>query len=121
MYRDSVKLDWLTKVVEELGYVLVSKDDAEEREGRMAKRHAGPVSKREHSGSRVRLAMPSEVPATPENQLRMLDTSQTPKARKMKGKRVAAQPRPLCSRSHSLSSQPSDLSDVPDVDMAEVK
>ncbi|KAI9437074.1 hypothetical protein BJY52DRAFT_1230250 [Lactarius psammicola] len=66
-YRDSVKLDWLTKAAEELGYILVSKDDAEEREGRTAKCHAGPV-----------------VPATPENQLKKLDTLQTPKARKTK-------------------------------------
>ncbi|KAI9445830.1 hypothetical protein BJY52DRAFT_1193975 [Lactarius psammicola] len=42
-YRDSVKLDWLTKVAEELGFVLISKDDAEERKGWSAKCHAGPV------------------------------------------------------------------------------
>ncbi|KAI9452699.1 hypothetical protein BJY52DRAFT_1225996 [Lactarius psammicola] len=103
-YRDSVKLDWLTKAAEELGYVLISKDDAEEREGRTAS-----------------IVTPSEVPATPENRPRLLDTSQTPKARKTKGKRVAALPRPIRSRSHSLSSQPSDLSDVPDVDMTDIK
>ncbi|KAI9454343.1 hypothetical protein BJY52DRAFT_1225141 [Lactarius psammicola] len=79
-YRDSVKLDWLIKAAEELGYVLVSKDDAEEREGRMAKRHAGPFGKRDCLSSRAGHATPSEVPATPENQLRKLDTSQTPKA-----------------------------------------
>ncbi|KAI9449191.1 hypothetical protein BJY52DRAFT_1192811 [Lactarius psammicola] len=121
-YRDSVKLDWLTKVAEELGYVLVSKDDAEEREGRTAKRHAGPVGKREHSGSRVSIATPSDVPATPENQPRLLDTSRTPTARKKtKGKRVLALPRPPRSRAHSISSQPSDLSDAPDVDMSDIK
>ncbi|KAI9444449.1 hypothetical protein BJY52DRAFT_1194295 [Lactarius psammicola] len=120
-YRDSVKLDWLTKAAEELGYTLISKDDAEEREGRTAKRHAGPVGKRDRSGSRVSLATPSEVPATPVNQPRLLDTSRTPKARKTKGKRVQAQPRPLRSRSNSISSQPSDLSDVPDVDMTDIK
>ncbi|KAI9449122.1 hypothetical protein BJY52DRAFT_1227940 [Lactarius psammicola] len=120
-YRDSVKLDWLTKAAEELGYTLISKDDAEECEGRMAKRRAGPIGKHERSGSRASIATPSEVPATPENQLRLLDTSWTPKACKTKGKRVLAQPRPLRSRSHSLSSQPSDLSDAPDVDMAEIK
>ncbi|KAI9444351.1 hypothetical protein BJY52DRAFT_1194440 [Lactarius psammicola] len=119
-YRDSVKLEWLSKAAEELGYVLVSKDDAEEREGRQAKRHAGPTGKRERSASRASLATPGEVPVTPENRPRPLDTSQTPKARKTKGKRVAAQPRPLRSRSQSLSSQPSDLSDVPDVDMPDV-
>ncbi|KAI9452720.1 hypothetical protein BJY52DRAFT_1190062 [Lactarius psammicola] len=119
-YRDSVKLDWLSKAAEELGYVLISKDDAEEREGRTAKRHAGPTGKRERSASRASLATPGEVPVTPKNQTRPLDTSQTPKARKMKGKRVAAQPRPLRSRSHSLSSQPSDLLDVPDADMQDV-
>ncbi|KAI9430642.1 hypothetical protein BJY52DRAFT_1200029 [Lactarius psammicola] len=120
-YRDSVKLDWLTKAAEELGYVLISKDDAEEREGRTAKRRAGPVGKRERSSSRVSIVTPSEVPATPENPPRLLDTSWTPKARKAKGKRVPAQPRPLRSRSQSLSSQPSDLSDAPDVDMADIK
>ncbi|KAI9432870.1 hypothetical protein BJY52DRAFT_1198948 [Lactarius psammicola] len=121
-YRDSVKLDWLTKAAEELGYVLISKDDAEEREGRTAKRHAGPVGKRERSGSRASTATPSEVPATPENQPRLLDTSRTPTARKKtKGKRMPTQPRPQRSRSHSISSQPSDLSDVPDVDMSDIK
>ncbi|KAI9467394.1 hypothetical protein BJY52DRAFT_1182822 [Lactarius psammicola] len=121
-YRDSVKLDWLTKAAEELGYVLISKDDAEEREGRAAKRHAGPVGKRERSGSRVSNAMPSEVPATLENQPRLLDTSRTPTAwKKTKGKRALVQPRPLRSRSHSISSQPSDLLDVPDVDMSDIK
>ncbi|KAI9445838.1 hypothetical protein BJY52DRAFT_1193932 [Lactarius psammicola] len=120
-YRDSVKLDWLTKAAEELGFVLISKDDAEEREGRLAKRHAGPVGKRERSCSRASNATPSEVPATPENRPRLLDTSRTPKARKTKGKRVLAQPRPLRSRSNSISSQPSDLSDVPDVDMTDIK
>ncbi|KAI9435889.1 hypothetical protein BJY52DRAFT_1197382 [Lactarius psammicola] len=121
-YRDSVKLDWLTKAAEEIGYVLVSKDDAEQREGRTAKRHAGPVGKRERSGSRVSIATPSEVPATPENQPRLLDTSRTPTARKKtKGKRVLAQPRPPRSRSHSLSSQLSDVSDVLDVNMSDVK
>ncbi|KAI9449121.1 hypothetical protein BJY52DRAFT_1192840 [Lactarius psammicola] len=57
------KLSWLTKAVEEMGYVLVSKDDAEEREGC--------------------------VPATPENRPRLLDNSQTPKARKTKGKHLS--------------------------------
>ncbi|KAI9429492.1 hypothetical protein BJY52DRAFT_1232596, partial [Lactarius psammicola] len=65
---------------EELGYVLISKDDAEECEGRMAKCHAGPVGKQDHSSSRAGLITLSEVPATPENQLRKLDTLQTPKA-----------------------------------------
>ncbi|KAI9452419.1 hypothetical protein BJY52DRAFT_1226120 [Lactarius psammicola] len=108
-YHDLVKLDWLTKAAEELGYMLISKDDAEERKGQVAKHCAGPVGKRECSSSRASIATPSEVPVTPENQLRKLDTSQTPKARKTKGK------------SQSLSSQPSDLSDVPDVEMAELK
>ncbi|KAI9465643.1 hypothetical protein BJY52DRAFT_1183728 [Lactarius psammicola] len=120
-YRDSIKLDWLAKAVEEMGYMLISKDDAEEREGRVAKCHAGPVGKRERSASRASSVTPSEVPATPENQPRKLDTSQTPKARKTKGKRVAAQPHPLRSRSHSLSSQPPNLSDGPDVDMSDIK
>ncbi|KAI9438381.1 hypothetical protein BJY52DRAFT_1381376 [Lactarius psammicola] len=121
-YRDLVKLDWLTKAAEELGYVLISKDDAEEREGRMAKHHAGPVGKRERSSSRASIATPSEVPATPENRGRLLDTSWTPTARKKtKGKHVLAQPRPLRSRSNSFSSQPSDLSDTPDVDMVDIK
>ncbi|KAI9450707.1 hypothetical protein BJY52DRAFT_1191623 [Lactarius psammicola] len=121
-YWDSVKLDWLTKAAEELGYVLISKDDAEQHEGRTAKRHAGPVGKRERSSSRVSTATPSEVPATPENQPRLLDTSQTPTARKKtKGKRVLAPSHPPRSRSHSISSQPSDLSDVPDVDMVDIK
>ncbi|KAI9452694.1 hypothetical protein BJY52DRAFT_1225990 [Lactarius psammicola] len=121
-YRDSVKLDWLTKAAEELGYVLISKDDAEEREGRAAKRHAGPVGKRECSGSRVSPATPSEVPATPQNHTQPLDTSRTPTARKKtKGKRVLALPSLPRSRSHSISSQPLDLSDVPDVDMTDIK
>ncbi|KAI9457937.1 hypothetical protein BJY52DRAFT_1187023 [Lactarius psammicola] len=120
-YRDSIKLDWLTKAAEEMGYTLVSKDDAEEREGRTVKRRAGPVGKRERSSSRASIVTPSEVPVTPENQPRLLDTSRTPKARKAKGKRVLAQPRPLRSQSQSLSSQPSDLSDAPDVDMTDIK
>ncbi|KAI9441031.1 hypothetical protein BJY52DRAFT_1195329 [Lactarius psammicola] len=120
-YRDLVKLDWLTKAVAEMGYVLIPKDDAEEREGRLAKRHAGPIGKRERSESRVSNATPSEVPATPENQPRPLDTSWTPTARKTKGKRVLAQPCPLRTWSHSISSQPSDLSDAPDVDMSDIK
>ncbi|KAI9450181.1 hypothetical protein BJY52DRAFT_1192013 [Lactarius psammicola] len=120
-YRDSNKLDWLTKVAEELGYVLVSKDDAKEHEGRMAKRRSGPSGKRERSGSWAVSATPGSVPATPENRPRKLDNSQTPKARKTKGKRPTANPRPLRSRSTSFSSQPDDLSDNPDVDMAEIK
>ncbi|KAI9437778.1 hypothetical protein BJY52DRAFT_1196337 [Lactarius psammicola] len=121
-YRDSVKLDWLTKAAEELGFVLISKDDTEEREGRLAKRRAGPVGKWECSSSRASNTTPSEVPATPENQPRLLDTSWTPTARKKtKGKRTLAQPRPLRSWSISLSSQPSDLSDVPDVNMSDIK
>ncbi|KAI9437379.1 hypothetical protein BJY52DRAFT_1230162 [Lactarius psammicola] len=121
-FRDSNKLAWLTKAAEEMGYVLISKDDAEEREGRTAKRRAGPVGKRERSSSRASIVTPSEVPATPENQPRLLDTSRTPTARKKtKGKRAPALPRPQRSRSHSISSQPSDLSDVPDVDMSDVK
>ncbi|KAI9443728.1 hypothetical protein BJY52DRAFT_1373644 [Lactarius psammicola] len=117
-YRDSIKLEWLSKAAEELGYVLISKDDAEEREGWLAKRRAGPVGKRDRSSSRASIVTPSEVPVTPENQPQLLDTSRTPKARKTKGKRVLAQPRPLRSRSTSLSSQPSDLLDAPDVDMS---
>ncbi|KAI9436513.1 hypothetical protein BJY52DRAFT_1197032 [Lactarius psammicola] len=121
-YRDSVKLDWLTKAAEELGYVLISKDDAEEREGRTAKRRAGPTGKRERSSSRASIATPSEVPATPENQPWLLDTSRTPTARKKtKGKRMLAQARPLRPRSHSISSQPSDLSDTPDANMSDIK
>ncbi|KAI9450051.1 hypothetical protein BJY52DRAFT_1227411 [Lactarius psammicola] len=105
-YRDSNKLDWLKKAAEELGYALVSKDDAEEREGRQAKRHTGP------SGS---------VPATPANRPRMLDNSQTPKAWKTKGKR-SANPGPKRSRAPSLSSQISSQ-ERPDKDMpnADVK
>ncbi|KAI9450505.1 hypothetical protein BJY52DRAFT_1191786 [Lactarius psammicola] len=121
-FHDSNKLAWLTKAAEEMGYVLISKDDAEEREGRTAKRRAGPVGKRECSSSRASIVTPSEVPATPENQPRLLDTSRTPTARKKtKGKRAPALPRPQQSRSHSVSSQPSDLSDVPDVDMPDVR
>ncbi|KAI9438853.1 hypothetical protein BJY52DRAFT_1195848 [Lactarius psammicola] len=121
-YRDLVKLDWLSKAAEELGYTLVSKDDTEEREGWTAKCHAGPVGKRDRSSSRASNATPSKVPATPENQPRLLDTLRTPTARKKtKGKHALAQPRPLRSRSISLSSQPSDLSDAPDVDMSDIK
>ncbi|KAI9434743.1 hypothetical protein BJY52DRAFT_1198031 [Lactarius psammicola] len=120
-YRDSNKLEWLTKAAEEMGFVLISKDDAEEREGRMAKRRSGPSGKRERSGSQAVSVTPGSVPATPENRPRRLDNSQTPKARKTKGKHSTAIPRPLRSRSTSLSSQPADLSDNPDVDMAEIR
>ncbi|KAI9452919.1 hypothetical protein BJY52DRAFT_1418514 [Lactarius psammicola] len=104
-FHNSNKLAWLTKAAEDMGFVLVSKDDAEEHEGHMAKTPHWPFC----------------VPATPENCLRKLDNSQTPKARKTKGKRSVANPCPTWSRSNSISSQPSDLSDVPDVDMAEIK
>ncbi|KAI9446979.1 hypothetical protein BJY52DRAFT_1228554 [Lactarius psammicola] len=120
-FCDSNKLAWLTKAAEEMGFVLVSKDDAKEHEGWMAKRHTGPFGKCDRSGSQAEHATPSSVPATPENRPRKLDNSQTPKARKTKDKRTLANPRPLRSRSTSLSSQPSDLSDVPDINMAEIK
>ncbi|KAI9434756.1 hypothetical protein BJY52DRAFT_1197992 [Lactarius psammicola] len=114
-YRDSNKLDWLRKAAEELGYTLVSKDDAEEREGRQAKRHTGPSGKRGRSGSRADSVTPGSVPATPDNRPRMLDNSQTPKARKTKGKR-SANPGPKRSRAPSTSSQISSQERL-DVDM----
>ncbi|KAI9428957.1 hypothetical protein BJY52DRAFT_1200718 [Lactarius psammicola] len=50
-FRNSSKLSWLTKVAEEMGFVLISKDDTKEREGRMTKCHSGPSGKCDHSGS----------------------------------------------------------------------
>ncbi|KAI9451870.1 hypothetical protein BJY52DRAFT_1190684 [Lactarius psammicola] len=105
-FHNSNKLAWLMKVVEEMGFMLVSKDDAKEREGRMAKCCTGPSS---------------SVLATPENHPRKLENLQTPKACKMKGKRPLAAPCPLWSWSNLTISQPSNLSDAPDVDMEEIK
>ncbi|KAI9451589.1 hypothetical protein BJY52DRAFT_1190885 [Lactarius psammicola] len=61
-YRDSNKLAFLTKAAEELRFVLISKDDAEECEGRSAKRRAGPDGKRDRLGSRADPSTPIEVP-----------------------------------------------------------
>ncbi|KAI9454348.1 hypothetical protein BJY52DRAFT_1225145 [Lactarius psammicola] len=41
VYHDLTKLNWLSRAAEELGYVLVTKDAAEECKGRQAKHHAG--------------------------------------------------------------------------------
>ncbi|KAI9449545.1 hypothetical protein BJY52DRAFT_1227702 [Lactarius psammicola] len=112
-YRDSNKLEFLKKVAVEPGYVLVPKDDAEEREGRTAKWQAIPDGKCSHSGSRVEDVTPAVDPVTSENKPRRLDQSTTPKARKTKGKRALVIPKPIRSHSVSLSSAPSDG----DVDM----
>ncbi|KAI9441996.1 hypothetical protein BJY52DRAFT_1194962 [Lactarius psammicola] len=86
-YCNSNKLQWLTKAAEELGYVLVSKDNVEEREGRLAKYQLGTQGKHNRSGSQVKCAAPDDLPTTPTNQPCKLDQLKTPKAQKTKGKR----------------------------------
>ncbi|KAI9445736.1 hypothetical protein BJY52DRAFT_1228715 [Lactarius psammicola] len=113
-FRDSNKLDFLTKAAAELGYVLIRKDDAEEREGRTAKRRAVHDGKRSRSGSRADSVLPEDAPVTPPQKPSRLDTSTTPKARKTKskGKRALVIPKAIRSRSVSLSSAPSEVDEV---------
>ncbi|KAI9428642.1 hypothetical protein BJY52DRAFT_1200855 [Lactarius psammicola] len=108
-YRDSNKLTFLTKAAEELGYILVSKDDAEERKGRSVKRRAGPDGKRDRSSSRAETSTPIEVPVTPVNRPRKLDLSKTPTARKTKGKHSLVILKAIRSRSQSFSSAGSQV------------
>ncbi|KAI9433103.1 hypothetical protein BJY52DRAFT_1198851 [Lactarius psammicola] len=102
-YRDSNKLTFLTKAAEELGYVLVSKDDAEERKGQLVKHRASPDGKRDRSSSRAGISTPIEVPVTPVNRPCKLDLSKTPTARKTKGKCSLVIPKAIRSRSQSFS------------------
>ncbi|KAI9430018.1 hypothetical protein BJY52DRAFT_1200300 [Lactarius psammicola] len=103
-YRDSNKLAFLTKAAEELGYVLISKDDAEEHEGRSTKCRVGPDGKRDRSGSRAEPSTSIDVPVMLVNRPRKLDLSKTPTARKTKGKRSLVIPKAIRSRSQSFSS-----------------
>ncbi|KAI9442868.1 hypothetical protein BJY52DRAFT_1194634 [Lactarius psammicola] len=113
-FRDSNKLDFLTKAAAELGYVLIRKDDVEEREGRTTKHRAILDGKRSRSGSRAEGPASENPPVTPTHQPVRLDTSTTPKARKTKskGKRALVIPKPIRSRSVSLSSTPSEVDEV---------
>ncbi|KAI9431840.1 hypothetical protein BJY52DRAFT_1219046, partial [Lactarius psammicola] len=110
-FRDSNKLDFLRKAAAELGFILIPKDDAEEREGRKAKRPATQEGKRSRSGSRAEDFSTPDAPTTPTNPPRNIDTSTTPKARKTKskGKRSLVIPKAIRSRSVSLSSALSEV------------
>ncbi|KAI9457938.1 hypothetical protein BJY52DRAFT_1223605 [Lactarius psammicola] len=72
-YRDSVKMDFLKRMAEELGCLVVSKDADEECEGCMRKR-AIPEGKRSHSASRAEDVTPQTVPTTPTTRSVKLDT-----------------------------------------------
>ncbi|KAI9449550.1 hypothetical protein BJY52DRAFT_1227707 [Lactarius psammicola] len=107
-YCDSNKLEFLPKAAEELGYVLVLKDVAEEHKGWLSKHKTSPDGKHSCSGSRVEDITPTVEPVTLENNPRKLDPSTTPKARKTKGKCPLVIPKLLHSCSQSISSVPSD-------------
>ncbi|KAI9429550.1 hypothetical protein BJY52DRAFT_1232584 [Lactarius psammicola] len=102
-YHDLAKLTFLTKAAKEIGYVLISKDDAEEREGQMTKHQLGPDGKRGRLGSQADPPTPIEVPVTPVNRPCELDHSKNLKARKTKGKRSLVIPKAIQSQAQSFS------------------
>ncbi|KAI9450339.1 hypothetical protein BJY52DRAFT_1191926 [Lactarius psammicola] len=95
-YWDSVKLDFLKRMADELVYLVVVKDSDEEHEGQSRKRMI-PDSKRSCSTSRVEDITPQTVPVTPMTRSRKLDQSITPTPKKkMKGKgRAIIIPKPF--------------------------
>ncbi|KAI9449552.1 hypothetical protein BJY52DRAFT_1192480 [Lactarius psammicola] len=120
-FRDSNKLEWLSKAAKEMGYALVSLDNAEEREGRTVKRQMTDSGKQDLlSSSAVPVHLDAE-PKTPANKPRTLDSSKTPTACKTKGKRSLMALTTKCGRSHSISSVSSAADIPPDIDMREIR